>query len=517
MKKISTIKILDEINVAVLGLSPDDMKYIYDRFGIFDKDYFFKRQFKLGTWDGKIRLVSKTGLTSIHFIEEIIPEIVSLGYQLKLIDNRNPVEWNIPHVDAETFKKYDVILGDHQVESINALIDNKGGISIAATGAGKSYIIGGMVNLLHSYMKLRCIVIVPSIDLVNQTAKEIQIFENDVGTYSGAEKQLNRIHLVSTWQSLQNNPQIISRYNAVIVDEAHGTKSNVLKNMLLTYAKKSIFFAGVTGTLPKHEAEVAQIRYVLGNPIHMIEGRELMDKGWLARLKMFRLILKEDFSQIWEKFKELHPEDVGKLTLKTFKNTYFPDYKSEKTFLQNKKERQEVLAKLIEETTKVKGNSFVLVNGVPFGKKLSKLIPNSVFIHGEDDTKLRKQIYDLYATNDDMVVIATFNLASTGLNIKRIFNLFLIDANKSFIQVIQSIGRGLRKAEDKDTVRVWDISSDLKYSKSHGLQRKKYYDEQSYPYQTISTEYDLELVDDLLLIEDALSIDIDNINETVVY
>ena len=68
MKIISTIKILDEINVAVLGLSPDDMKYIYDRFGIFDKDYFFKRQFKLGTWDGKIRLVSKTGLTSIHFI-----------------------------------------------------------------------------------------------------------------------------------------------------------------------------------------------------------------------------------------------------------------------------------------------------------------------------------------------------------------------------------------------------------------------------------------------------------------
>lgn len=517
MKKTATVKILDEISVTVLGVSRDDIELLYEIFGIYDKDYIFKSNYKMGSWDGKIRMFSKNGLTSIHFIEDVISEITKLGYSLRLIDNRNPIAWDVPLVDKDTFQKYGVELGDHQVLSINALLENRGGIALAATGAGKSYIIGGLAKILQDHMKLRCIVIVPSIDLVGQTAKEIRIFGNDVGTYSGRKKELNRIHLVSTWQSLQNNPEILSRYNAVIVDEAHGTKSNVLKNMLLKYSSRSIFIAGVTGTLPKHEAEIAQIRYVLGVPVHTVAGRELIDKGWLARLKMYRLILEEDFSDMWELFKQTDPEAAAKLTLKTFKSSYFPDYRSEKKFLQSRTERTEMIAKLIETTTERRGNSFVLVNGVAYGKKLAKLIPNSVFIHGEDDTKIRKQLYDLYADNNDMIVIATYNLASTGLNIKRIFNLFMIDPNKSFIQVIQSIGRGLRKAEDKDSVRVWDISSDLKYSRTHANLRKTYYDEQEYPYHTVKTKYNMNLIEELLTLGDIIESAIDINDDVVVY
>ena len=66
----------------------------------------------------------------------------------------------------------------------------------------------------------------------------------------------------------------------------------------------------------------------------------------------------------------------------------------------------------------------------------------------------------MFAEHNDVVVVSTFQLASTGLNIKRIFNLFLVDAGKSFIQIIQSIGRGLRKAKDKDRVRVYDVCND---------------------------------------------------------
>lgn len=88
-----------------------------------------------------------------------------------------------------------------------------------------------------------------------------------------------------------------------------------------------------------------------------------------------------------------------------------------------------------------------------------------------------------------MVVVSTFQLASTGLNIKRIFNLFLIDAGKSFIQIIQSIGRGLRKAKDKDTVNVWDVCGDLKFGQKHLKEREKYYDEQKYGFDKVLVEY----------------------------
>ena len=82
----------------------------------------------------------------------------------------------------------------------------------------------------------------------------------------------------------------------------------------------------------------------------------------------------------------------------------------------------------------------------------------------------------------DKVIIATFGVASTGINIPRIFNLVLIEPGKSFVRVIQSIGRGIRKAEDKDNVQIWDITSSAKFSKKHLTERKKFYKEANYPF-----------------------------------
>ncbi len=52
-----------------------------------------------------------------------------------------------------------------------------------------------------------------------------------------------------------------------------------------------------------------------------------------------------------------------------------------------------------------------------------------------------------------------------GLTFLAIFNLVLIEPGKSFVRVIQSIGRGIRKAEDKDFVQIWDITSTCKFDK----------------------------------------------------
>ena len=136
-----------------------------------------------------------------------------------------------------------------------------------------------------------------------------------------------------------------------------------------------------------------------------------------------------------------------------------------------------------------KGNVFCLVDGINFGKKLAKLIPDAVFVYGKDKKTARKQIYDLFRDNDNLVIIATVNIASTGLDIARIFNLMFIDVGKSFIRVIQTIGRGLRKAPDKDHVDVTDICTDLKYGKKHVRERIKYYNEALYPHKKRKIDY----------------------------
>ena len=57
----------------------------------------------------------------------------------------------------------------------------------------------------------------------------------------------------------------------------------------------------------------------------------------------------------------------------------------------------------------------------------------------------------------------------------------MLDLGKSFITTIQSIGRGLRLAEGKTIMRVFDVTSKLKYSKKHLKDRLKYCKEAEYP------------------------------------
>jgi superfamily II DNA or RNA helicase len=135
------------------------------------------------------------------------------------------------------------------------------------------------------------------------------------------------------------------------------------------------------------------------------------------------------------------------------------------------------------------GNTMVMVPNVEFGRRIAKLIPNSVFFYGKDSKKIRQELYASFDKRSDLIAITTFQLASTGLNIKRIFNLFLVDGGKSFVQIIQSIGRGLRKAKDKDKIRVYDVHSDFKYCKRHAVSRKKHYTKKKYPYKQQKVDY----------------------------
>ena len=77
----------------------------------------------------------------------------------------------------------------------------------------------------------------------------------------------------------------------------------------------------------------------------------------------------------------------------------------------------------------------------------------------------------------------------TQYTTNRIFNLVLVEPGKSFVRVIQSIGRGLRKADDKEAVEIFDVSSKCKFSNRHLLKRKKFYDSVEYPYTVAKINY----------------------------
>jgi superfamily II DNA or RNA helicase len=128
------------------------------------------------------------------------------------------------------------------------------------------------------------------------------------------------------------------------------------------------------------------------------------------------------------------------------------------------------------------GNTLVLVNRIDTGKFLEQALEGATFISGAVKTTDRKAEYDEIKTSDDKIIVATYGVAAVGINIPRIFNLVLLEPGKSFVRVIQSIGRGIRKAKDKDFVQIWDVTSTCKFAKRHLTARKKFYKDAKYPF-----------------------------------
>jgi superfamily II DNA or RNA helicase len=166
----------------------------------------------------------------------------------------------------------------------------------------------------------------------------------------------------------------------------------------------------------------------------------------------------------------------------------FGSYAEELKFLVTDPNRVAWIAGLVKQIAN-SGNTLVLVDRIESGKMLVELLPDSVFISGAVKTSDRKDEYKEVAVSDDKIIVATYGVAAVGINIPRIFNLVLLEPGKSFVRVIQSIGRGIRRAEDKDFVQIWDFTASTKYAKRHLSERKKFYKEARYDFAVEKATY----------------------------
>jgi len=219
---------------------------------------------------------------------------------------------------------------------------------------------------------------------------------------------------------------------------------------------------GLTGTIPKELFASQSLFVSIGPVINKLAASELQDRGVLANCHVNIVQLQD------------HVE--------------FTNYQSELKHLLEDAKRLDMMAQLVL-NIKESGNTLVLVDRVNAGKELLDRLPGAVFVSGDTKLTERKEEYDEFATSNDKVAIATYGVAAVGINIPRIFNLVLLEPGKSFVRVIQSIGRGIRKAEDKDFVQIWDITSSCKFAKRHLTKRKEFYREANYPFSIEKLDY----------------------------
>ena len=475
----------DEVNCKVEGLDLQTRRKCEQKLKFFLPYARHVPAYKLGRWDGCVGFFTMGGNTFVNALSHIIPILQENKYEFEVEDNRNTWNFDFQQITEDHFSDRTwpdkhpaagepVVLRDYQVNIINKFLENNQSIQEIATGAGKTLMTAALSNLIEPYG--RSIVIVPNKDLVTQTEADYINLGLDVGVYFGDRKEFGKTHTICTWQSLNiiekrfrdgesemSLDEFAEDVVCIMVDEVHQAKADVLKKLLTGSFRNVPIRWGLTGTIPKADHERLSLEVGLGEVVHQLAASELQEQGVLAQCDVNILQLQDTVS--------------------------YGNYQSELTYLTTDRNRLDYVSELIARMAE-SGNTLVLVDRIKAGEGLvERLGEDTVFISGAMKTTDRKDEYDEVSGADNKIIIATYGVAAVGINIPRIFNLVLIEPGKSFVRVIQSIGRGIRKAKDKDHVQIWDITSSAKFSKRHLTERKKFYKEANYPFRVEKVDY----------------------------
>jgi len=204
----------------------------------------------------------------------------------------------------------------------------------------------------------------------------------------------------------------------------------------------------------------------------VITTKELIDKKTLASFKIKALVL-------------TYPEHECKL-VKDMK------YQEEMEFIVTHPKRNEFIRDLV---LNLKGNTLVLFQFVEkHGDVLYDLINKATdrkvfYVHGGTDTETREEIRAITEKEESAIIVASYGTFSTGINIRHLHNIVFSSPSKSRVRTLQSIGRGLRKGDNKDSATLFDLADDLShktkrnFTLGHFLERISIYNEEQFDYE----------------------------------
>ena len=150
----------------------------------------------------------------------------------------------------------------------------------------------------------------------------------------------------------------------------------------------------------------------------------------------------------------------------------FDDYFQEIDYLVAHPKRNNLIVNL---ACDLRGNTLILFNYVEkHGEPLWELLNSKVregrkifFIHGGIDAMEREEARSICEKEKDAIILASYGTFSTGINIRNLHNVIFASPSKSRVRNLQSIGRVLRKGENKAQATLFDIADDCSLSLIH--------------------------------------------------
>ena len=440
-------------------------------------------------WDGKIRLYSpQTGELYLGLLSYL---------QKWLEDWEEPYEISEELTDEKQLDR-EILNGfinglklksrgkpieprDYQIDAVDFAIRKHRALLLSPTASGKSLIIYILVRyyklLLKDKETDKTLILVPTTSLVEQMYSDFVDYgwsENNMQrVYSGHDREVTHSVVISTWQSLYKMPKsYFDSFGLVIGDEAHLFKAKSLTS-ILTKLDQCKYRFGLTGTLDGMQTHRLVLEGLFGSLNKVISTKKLIDAKTLAEFKIKSLVL-----------------TYSEEECKTVKGM---SYQDEMDYIVTHKMRNKFIKDL---TLNLKGNTLVLFQYVEkHGNVLHQMISEEstdrkvFYVYGGTDTKTREDIRAITEKEKSAIIVASYGTFSTGINIRNLHNIVFSSPSKSRVRTLQSIGRGLRKSESKDTATLYDIADDFTHKSkrnftiNHFQERINIYAEEEFDYE----------------------------------
>ena len=448
--------------------------------------YQFVPAYKNKLWDGFIRLYDLRTNQIYHGLVPYIEKFCAERNYTSEINSEISVTESFSLVEAVYFvRTLDLPheIRDYQLNAFVQAVRNRRLLLLSPTASGKSLILYVILRWLQESDYKRGLLIVPTTSLVEQMYTDFESYGYDSEEYchrqySGKEKHTNKLLTITTWQSIyKNDADYFEQFDFVMGDEAHQFKAKSLTTILsgCTNAKYRI---GTTGTLDGTQTHRLVLEGLFGPVYKATTTSELIDKGQLASFKIKCLILK-------------HNEAVCKQARDW-------DYNTEIDYIVQNPARNEFIRNL---ALSLNGNTLILFQFVEkHGKDLYTIIKDSVkdrhvfFVFGGTDVEIRESVRAITEKERDAIIVASYGTFSTGVNIRNLHNIIFASPSKSRIRNLQSIGRGLRKGDNKEEAVLFDIADDFRigkfvnYTLKHFIERVKIYDDEKFNYKFYNIE-----------------------------
>ena len=443
----------------------------------------FMPQYRSKYWDGKIRLFSPgTGEIYGGLVDKIASWARKSHYTVEFENNEyygTPFEVN-DIVSREGVKAYMRSISlykprEYQIDAVYDALKYNRKLLISPTASGKSLMIYAVVRYFVETKK-KVLLVVPTTSLVEQMFKDFKDYgwnaeEYCHRIYSGREKTNEYPVTITTWQSVYKLKRpFFKDFDVAIGDEAHLFKSKSLVS-IMTKMNDAKYRYGFTGTLDGSQTHKWVLEGLFGPSYKVTQTKELIDKGHLSKLQIRVLLMKHDEQK-------------------------FETYEDELQYIIGHQKRNNFIKNLVLD---LKGNSLILFSRVAtHGEILYNSINSSVdngrkvfYVHGGVEAEERENVREITEKESNAIIVASYGTFSTGINIKNLHNVIFSSPSKSRIRNLQSIGRVLRKGDNKTTAILYDIADDItyrsrkNYTLNHLIERIKIYNEEKFNYEII--------------------------------